>query len=158
MKRDFATVIFAQNAQEGFGVGDQAAHHAALGLAQRCDAPTILALTDLMAFLDRVGGQAHITTLRRRDEDELSYTTEALAIGYETRDAKVVVAQGPQMIPIEGADGVPVEVPVEEFDQPPTRVEIERPAAPDVEDDVRDEIEHEADALATEEPEPVASG
>lgn len=148
MKRDFATVIFEENFQAGYRPGDEHAHRAAAALADRFDAPTIRAVADALSFLDRIGGQMYVVTLRRQvAEDE--YETEALHLRYETRDAKMHIAPPPEHV---GS------VPIEDFSEPPTRIEIDAPVGEEeVETDLRDEIEAEAEAL-DEEPAGLATG
>lgn len=143
MKRDFATVIFEENFERGYRPGDEHAHRAAAALADRFDAPTIQAVADALSFLNRIGGQMYIVTLRRQvAEDE--YETEAIHVRYETRDAKMHIAPSPDQV---GA------VPIQDFSEPPTRIEIDAPgreAEEEVETDLRDEIEAEAEALDEE--------
>jgi hypothetical protein len=123
MQRTISESVFPHNEDQGFSPGDQHAHRAAAALADRFDAPTIIALTDAMAFTTRIGGQLHAVTLREWvdaqgnlvPEDEPGHwSTMAIRFLYETRDGKIVAAKPPKEI---------LGVHVEEFDQPPTPIE-----------------------------------
>lgn len=142
MRRDFANIILAQNAQAGFRPGDEAAHRAAAALADRFDAPTIIALTDAVTFLERMGGQLHVVTLRERIDQEgnmvehdapgSEWLTLAFHLRYETQDARVALAKPPESI---------LGVPVTDMAEPPM------PVAAEPAESLRDEIEAEAEAL-----------
>lgn len=115
-----ADIAFPLNEQEGFEPGDQAAHRAALALADRFDAPTIIAVTDALRYLTMRGGQLEMATLRERvgrdgapvgKDEPGEYVTLGMTIFYETRDAKLA-----RIKPIAEVRGIPVE----DFDQPPT--------------------------------------
>ena len=86
MKRDFQ-VIYPENVADGYQPGDEHALHAALALAQKADAPTINALSEMLTLLEIVGGQVHVTALRV-DQDG-RFTTEALGFHFNTADAKL---------------------------------------------------------------------
>ncbi len=131
MKRNFAEVVYQENAQDGFAPGDEAAHRAAAALADRADAPTIGVLTDMLAFLERVGGQFHVTALRlEANPDE--WETHGFGLMVETRDARLKVAEAPETVrgvAITDMQGPPVEldaleseesaeVPVVDLDSP----------------------------------------
>jgi len=118
-----ADLIFPLNQQEGYEPGDEAAHRAALALADRFDAPTIIAVTDALRYLTMRGGQMEMATLRERigpdgqpvgKDDPGEYVTLGLTIFYETRDAKMA-----RIKPIADVRGIPVE----DFDRPPTEYE-----------------------------------
>lgn len=149
MRRPFADVVF----DEEF-VGSEASHRAAAALADRLDPGTIIALTDAMAFLERCGGQFHVVTLRRKvdfegrsvaEDEPGEWRTQAFHFEYESRDAKVTLARPPAAV---------AGVPIVDFSEPPTLLETEEDPAPDVESDLRDEIEAEAAEmdLSSEEP------
>lgn len=126
MQREFG-VIYAENESLGSVPGDEAAVAIALGLAQRCDAQTLIALSDSVAMLERVGGQFHIVAVRRENEEGSGeFETFGLAFRHESRDARLKVAKPP-----ETALGIPVSdasVPTE--DLPEVDVEPEgEPAA-----------------------------
>lgn len=156
-RRNIADIVFEENRRLGFLPGDEAAHRAAAALADRFDAPTIIALTNGMAFMEAMGGQLYAITLRERlnaegrlaeDGEPGEYETAVIRFEYESRDARVVAAPAPTDV---------IGIPIEDFSQAPTRIEADpgAPEQPDVEPDLRDEIEAEADAAAQEdEPEP----
>lgn len=115
MKRNFE-VIFAEDNQIGFEPGDEAAHRAAAALADRADAPTIGALTDMLTFLERIGGQFHVTALRLESApDAGDWETCGLAFNYETRDARVKLADAPEQV---------FNVPVTDSQAPATEVHM----------------------------------
>ena len=147
-QRNIAEILFPVNEEIGYQRGDELAQRAAAALADRFDAPTIIALTDALSFVDRVGGQLYITALRRKvdrlgnfvsDEQEGEFRSAGLAFLYESRDAKVKRARGPQ-----AAFGYPVD------DTSAPAVEIEAPGEDGYA--LRDEIEAEAGAAAEEGP------
>jgi hypothetical protein len=118
-----ADIVLPINEQEGYEAGDQSAHRAALAMGDRFDAPTIIALTDMLSYLMMRGGQASMTTVRDRvgrdglpvaDGEPGEYRTLGLTIFYETRDAKLQLAKPPERI--QG-------IPVEDFDRPPTEID-----------------------------------
>lgn len=142
MKRNFASV-YSENEQDGYRVGDQAAHVAAGALAQRLDAPTIARITDMVALLDTVGGQFYITALRTQDEtDPATYNIEALVFNYETRDLKVQKYEPPEEIM-----GIPVTASHE------AGVEVESPTEVPVEAAEGQEAEPDPEPLPAEKPE-----
>jgi|SRR6185437_3352285 len=125
-----ADLIYPLNEQEGYAPGDQAAHRAALAMADRFDAPTIIAVTDALRYLTMRGGQLEMATLRERigpDGETVSkdepgeYVTLGMTIFYETRDAKMA-----RIKPITDVRGIPVE----DFDQPPTEYADPEPGSP----------------------------
>lgn len=150
MKRGFRT-IYRENEAEGYVPGDEAAHVAAAALAQRADAPTIARLTDVLTFLDEVGGQFHIYAFRAQAEDDV-YQTEALIFDFETRDFKVQPAK-----PREELGGIPLTdahlpgTPVEES----VAIPVERP---EEEADIDEGPLPEESEAAIEEPEPEPQG
>jgi len=120
-----ADIVFPLNEQEGYEPGDQNAHRAALAMADRFDAPTIIAVTDALRYLTMRGGQLEIVTIRERFDDQGNrvskdepgeYETLSLHLFYETRDAKLARIKPPTEI--RG-------VPVEDFDRPPTEYDPE---------------------------------
>lgn len=128
-----ADLIYPLNEQEGYAPGDQAAHRAALAMADRFDAPTIIALTDAMRYLTMRGGQLEMATLRERigadgepvgRDEPGEYITLGLTIFYETRDAKLA-----RIKPITEVRGIAVE----DFDRPPTEYQDPEPGPPDEE-------------------------
>lgn len=155
-QRKIAELLFRDNAAIGHYAGDEDAQRAAAALADRADSPTIVAITDAVAYALRMGGQISIATLRAYVDTEGTpvpegepgdWRTMGLAIFYETRDARIQIAKPPKEV---GG------IEVTDFTAPPTRVEIEAPEAPEVEPDLRDEIDAEADALA-DQVEPLAA-
>jgi hypothetical protein len=133
MKRKWAEVLFRQNEAMGYMPGDEAAHRAAAALGDRFDAPTLAAIGDALAFLERVGGQFHVVTLREKfnaagervEESELGeWQTAAMLIEYESRDARVILARPPEAV---------FEIPVTEFTEPPVEVDLgeDEPPEPD---------------------------
>lgn len=120
-KRKFDRVSFGQNAAEGYAAGDGAAHRAAAALADKFDYPTIAAVSDLLATLDRIGGQAYITTLRDKQPDD-TFITLGFAFDFETRDARVEIMEPPNEI--EG-------IPVSDSNEPPHPIQAERPEPED---------------------------
>lgn len=154
-RRPLPDLIFEQHRREGFVPGDEAAHRAASALADRFDAPTIIALTDAMAFLELMGGQLYAVTLRERlnaegrlakDGEPGDYVTAVMRLEYESRDARVVEAPEPDEV---------LGIEVTDFSKAPTRLEPEAPAPPEDENDLRDDEPAEADASADQD-EPVA--
>jgi hypothetical protein len=103
MERLLAQVVYPENQQAGFAVGDEAAHRAALDLAERADAPTIMALVDSLRCLELIGGQLHIITLRTAATQDGPWETKGFAINYESRDASMVQPKPPEEV-----FGVPV--------------------------------------------------
>lgn len=97
MHREFGTV-FPENANQGLRPGDAAAQAVALGLAERCDADTLIAFGDAISLLERVGGQFHVVALRRPVDDSEEYETYGIAFRYETRDSRLKVAKAPDQI------------------------------------------------------------
>jgi hypothetical protein len=135
MQRTFAEILFRQNEANGYRPGDDAAHRAAAALADRHDAPTIAAIFDALAFAERVGGQFHVVTLREKfndlgehvaDDAEGEWETAALLIKYESRDARIILAKPPEQV---------FGVPVTEFEEPPTTVEVSTPQPDELEDE-----------------------
>lgn len=121
MKRKFE-VIYPENHQDGYLPGDEAAHRAAAALADRADAPTIAALTDMLTFLERVGGQFHVTALRLASEvQEGEWDTQGIGFNFETRDARVMVAKAPEEINFGQLTGVPIT----DSQAPAVEVEVE---------------------------------
>lgn len=158
MRRNLADIVFQDGAEQGYRPGDEHAHRAAAALADRFDAPTIIALTDAFSFLKSMGGQLFVITLRERvdiagnlvDEKEPGgeWRTIAMRVAYETQDGRVAAAKPPKEI---------LGVEVTEFREPPTRVELGAATeVPEDEHDLRDEIEAEADALPDPRDEQVA--
>jgi hypothetical protein len=140
MKRSFSSV-FGENRDEGYEPGDEAAHIAAAALAQRLDAPTIRAITDMATLLETVGGQFYITPLRVQDDfDPGAYNVEALVFNYETRDIKVQRLEPPQEI--QG-------LPVTESHKAGITIEIERPEI----EPSSEEPDEQPEAEALEQPE-----
>lgn len=160
-QRKIGSSAFPGNERAGFVPGDQHAYRAASALADRLDAPTLIALTDAISYAVTMGGQVFAVTLRdwvNRNGEEVpedqpgEWRTVGISFFYETRDARMVIAKPP-----EEALGVPVT----DFRDPPTiRVEDDAsPAAPEVETDLRDEIEAEVEeALASEDEQPTPAG
>jgi len=120
-------IVIAQNREHGFFPGDAAAHRAASALGDRFDGPTIIALTNLLTYIQEMGGQGYVVTLRERltpdghlaQEDEAGeYETAMLRFEYESRDARVVAAPPPEEI--EG-------VKVSEFSEAPARIAVKTP-------------------------------
>jgi hypothetical protein len=133
MKREFST-LYLENQRDGYQPGDEAAHRAAAALADRADAPTVAALTDALALLERVGGQVHVTALRIEPDDG-SWQTAGLGFSYETKDAHLKVAAAPEEVfgvPVTDISGPPVELP--EPAEP--EAEAEPDAQPDAEEPV----------------------
>jgi hypothetical protein len=134
LKRKFAEVIYQENAQDGFVPGDEAAHRAAAALADRADAPTIGALTDMLAFLERVGGQFHVTALRlEANPDE--WETHGFGLMVETRDARLKVAEAPE--DVRG-------VSITDMQGPPAKIEaepVEEQTATDPDPDTPEAVE-----------------
>lgn len=97
MQREFGTV-FPENAALGQAPGGPDAQAVALGLAERCDADTLLAFGDAIAMLERIGGQFHVVALRRPVEESEEYETYGIAFRYETRDSRLKVAPAPEKI------------------------------------------------------------
>lgn len=123
MKREFG-VVFPENESVGNEPGDQAAHAVAQGLAERCDAPTLLALNDAMTLLERVGGQFHLVALRKPIEGSDEYETFGIAFRYETRDVRLKEAKAPTEVL-----GLPVsDCQVPESELPETPLEPEETA------------------------------
>jgi hypothetical protein len=146
-------IVIAQNREAGCFPGDAAAHRAASALADRFDAPTIITLTNLLTYIDQMGGQGYIVTLRERitpdgrlaQEDEPGeYETAMLRFEYESRDARVVAAPPPEEI--EG-------VRVSEFSEAPTRIDVSSDQGEDAALAEAD-MAAGAETLSDEEPEP----
>lgn len=165
MRRNIAEILFPVNEEVGYERGDELAHRAAVALADRFDAPTIIAVTDALSFIDRVGGQLYITTARRKvnldgqmvgKDEEGEFRSFGLTFVYESRDA--ALTKGPARPP-ETAFGVEVR----DTSEPPTEVEVmdvgDIIAEPPLDEKtIRDEIE--AEVRANEErsdPGPAAS-
>lgn len=164
MRRNIAEILFPVNAELGYERGDELAQRASAALADRFDAPTIIALTDALSFIDRVGGQLYITTARRKvnldgqmvgKDEEGEFRSFGLTFLYESRDA--ALTKGPARPP-ETAFGVEIR----DTSEPPTEVQeefvsIEVPGIEpdeDLEDvNLRDQIEAEIDEIAAQ-PEP----
>lgn len=151
MRRNLGDVVFSDQA------GTEDAHRAAQALADRFDAQTIITFTNAMTFLKEMGGQIYVVTLRDRidaegnlvskDAQGSEWRTLAMRFVYETQDARVDAAKAPKDV---------LGIPVTEFQEDPVHIEPDVAfAAPDVEQDVRDEIEAEADAAAQPEEETV---
>lgn len=146
-----ADIVFPLNEQDGYEPGDAAAHRAALGMADRFDAPTILAVTDALSYLLMRGGQIQMATLREwvdRDgrptekDQPGEYRTLALTAFYETRDAKIQRAK-----PVTDVKGIPVE----DFDRPATETDYPEgpePGPTDEEPEQEPGVEDEPVALA----------
>lgn len=113
MKRRFHT-LYRENAGTGFQPGDESAHRAAAALADRADAPTIGALTDILTLLERFGGQFHVTALRLENGEE--WETEGIGFQYESRDARLKVAAPPAAV---------AGVPISNMEEPAPEVEAE---------------------------------
>lgn len=129
MKRDFA-VVYPENFVNDLVPGDEAAHRAARALADRADAPTIIALSDVLALLERVGGQFHVVALREEGSGDGTWNTVGLAFRFDTRDAHLTVAKAPEQVcgvPVtnsEEAATVDLDVPASEPpEEPPGDVE-----------------------------------
>jgi hypothetical protein len=144
-RKRIADIVLAENRELGFYPGDEAAHRAAGALADRFDAPTIIALTDMLAFAQEMGGQLYGVTLRERltpdgrlaqEGEPGQYETAMIRFEYESRDARVVAADPPSEI---GG------VEVSEFSEAPTRLEVaaEQPESPPAEPS-KDEAQKEA--------------
>ena len=121
-------IVFAQNEELGYYPGDEAAHRAALALADRFDAPTIIALTNALTFTREMGGQFWAVTLRERvnengefvpEDQPGEYQTVMLRFDYESRDARIAKATTPPS-QVGG-------IPVSDFSQAPTRIEVQEP-------------------------------
>jgi len=138
-------IVLAQNEELGFYPGDEAAHRAALALADRFDAPTIIALTNALTFTQEMGGQFWAVTLRERvneagefvpEDQSGEYQTVMLRFEYESRDARIAKATTPPS----HVGGVPVS----DFGEAPTKIEVKAPPVTDEEpESLRDEIERE---------------
>jgi hypothetical protein len=111
------SVNYLANQADGFQPGDEAAHRAAAALGDRADMPTIAAFSEMLAMLERVGGQFYVTALRVPNE-EGEFDTLGLVFNYETRDAKIEF-----LLPPEEISGVPVT----DISAEPTRIEVEVP-------------------------------
>lgn len=131
MRRNLAEILFPENRAEGYEPGDEAAYRAATALADRFDAPTIIAVTDALAFLERVGGQMLVTTLRTRlnsagqpvgDGEPGEYRTVGISVEYESRDAKVEQIKRPAEV---------FGIEVRDTSEPPTQVETPAPVSHD---------------------------
>jgi hypothetical protein len=121
-------IVFAQNEELGYYPGDEAAHRAALALADRFDAPTIIALTNALTFTREMGGQFWAVTLRERvneqgefvpEDQPGEYRTVMLRFEYESRDARLAKAT----VPPSQVGGIPVSG----FAEVPTRIEVQEP-------------------------------
>jgi hypothetical protein len=148
LKRKF-TNIYPANEVQGYEVGDTAAQQAALGLAQRADAPTIAALSDMLTLLERVGGQFHVTAVRKQEEGQ-DWETVGFAFNYETRDARLVVASSPEdalSIPITDSQTPPTEVEPQQNGAEPEGIKIE---AVEVDGDAKDGIQLEPEPAVAE--------
>jgi hypothetical protein len=107
-QRKFVDLLFPTQQAAGFERGGVDAHRAAGALADRFDAPTIIGFTDALSFLDRMGGQLHIVTLREKvdpegnplDEKDPSgeWRTLGMRMVYETRDARIHRARDPEEV------------------------------------------------------------
>jgi len=139
-------IVFAQNEKLGYFPGDEAAHRAALALADRFDAPTIIALTDALTFTREMGGQFWAVALRERvneqgefvaEDQPGEYQTALLRFEYESRDARIAKSTTP---PSQVAG-----IPVSDFSEAPTRIAVaEAPPMTDEESEtLREEIEQE---------------
>lgn len=120
MERLLAQVVYPENQQAGFAVGDEAAHRAALDLAERADAPTIMAFVDALRCLELIGGQLHIISLRTAATQGGPWETKGFAINYESRDASMVQAKPPEEvfgIPVTDLGEPSPEVEPDEFDE-----------------------------------------
>lgn len=126
-QRNVANLAFPLNEEDGFEPGDDRAYRAALAMADRFDAPTIIAFTDALAYLFKMGGQLEIVTLREwvdRDGQPVAkdepgeYRTLGFSAFYETRDAKIQRAKPPTEA---------LGVPVTGFDAPPSEAEFAEP-------------------------------
>lgn len=149
-QRTIGTSAFPENERSGFVPGDEAAYRAAYALADRLDAPTIIALTDAISYTVTMGGQVHAVTLRDwvdadgrlvPESEPGQWRTVGISFLYETRDARMQAARPPKEV---------LDIPVADFQEPATHIETDVPAAPEDESDLRDVIEAEADALADE--------
>jgi|SRR6478609_8614909 len=129
-QRPFSTV-FEENQQNGFFPGDEAAARAAAALADRADAPTIAALSDMLTFFERIGGQFHITSLRL-PSNEGEWETHGLAFHFETRDARVKVATAPEDLRVGD-----LTIPITDSQGPAPEIELpaEEPAPPESSDE-----------------------
>jgi hypothetical protein len=145
MKRELAKLVFAEHEVRGFAVGDQAAHIAAADLANRADAPTIMALADILRMADLVGGQMTITAFRVGPSQRGEWETKGLDITMETRDARLVVVQPPDEV---------FGTPVTEFLEDAPEVSVEEAAGllGDPEEDDEPEPEPDAEPLAVDAP------
>jgi hypothetical protein len=145
-----STTLFARNEQDGYAVGDAAAHRAAAALADKADAPTIQAVTQMLDFFTLVGGQCHAVTAREKfdryenrvgDDEDGEWATTGIVFKYETRDLRVIEAKAPEEIlglPVSDSNGPPVVV---EGARPEGLDEIEMELAAVEEGVVEDEVE-----------------
>lgn len=125
MERNFDT-LYIRNERAGYQVGDDAAHRAAAALADRADAPTIIALTDLLTMNELIGGQFYVTAVRdkvdrygnRVPDGDGNFETIGLVFNFETRDVRVEPAQAPETV---------LGLPVTDSHAPATQVAVEQP-------------------------------
>lgn len=145
-QRNFVDLSFPAHESAGLMPGDEHAHRAAAAMGDRFDAPTIIALTDALSFLDRMGGQLYAVTLRERvnlrgqmvsEGEPGEWRTIALRISYETRDGRISQAKPPKEI---------LGVPVADFGASSTQIEVDRPEDSQPEPDP--ELEAEPSSVA----------
>lgn len=139
-QRKLFDLIFSLHEEGGYEPGDVAAHRAALAMGDRFDAPTIIALTDAMTYLQKMGGQLELVTIRQKVDaegrpvgggEQGEWLTSGMTAAYETRDAKIQRAK-----PITEALGFPVE----SFDHPATEVEFEQDPEPESDPEPEQEL------------------
>lgn len=130
-RKQIGDIVLRENRELGFAPGDQAAHRAAMALADRFDAPTIIALTNALTYTQEMGGQFWAVTLREKvgadgqlaaDDQPGEFQTMMLRFEYESRDVRIVRATTPPS-EIEG-------IPITDFSEAPTQIEV-GDAAPD---------------------------
>lgn len=130
-------VNYPQNDREGFRPGDDAAHRAAAALGDRADQPTIAAFSEMLAMLERVGGQFYVTAFRQKVEEDGDFETAGLVFRYETRDVSIEFFSEPTEI---------AGIPVTDSSDTSVRVLVKTPAEPTPEPEP--EADREAEAAA----------
>jgi hypothetical protein len=102
----------------GYQPGDEAARGVALGLAEKLDAPTLLALDKLVTLLETVGGQVYVMAVRSEDElGSEDFKTVGLDFHYQTRDARLKIEAQPEEalgVPVTDMEAPPVSIAPEQ--------------------------------------------
>lgn len=132
-------VNYPQNDREGFRPGDDAAHRAAAALGDRADQPTIAAFSEMLAMLERVGGQFYVTAFRQKVEEDGDFETAGLVFRYETRDVSIEFFNEPTEI---------AGIPVTDSSDTSVRVGVGSPVDPKAAPEPTPEPEAEADREA----------